>query len=231
MKPEKPKKSNPLLEIAFNVAIPSWLLMKFSGPEDLGVVLGLLVALAFPIGYSIYDYVRTKEANLISVFGFFSILLTGGIALFELNVQWLAIKEASIPALIAIFVILSGLYGKPLIAKILLNESVLKVDMVYKKLDELGKTNEFKRSMAFANKLLALTFVFSAIMNYILAKWLVTSPAGTALFNEELGHMTLMSYPVIAIPSMLMLGGLFYYVAKVIKGLTGYTFSDLVVEQ
>ena len=230
MKSEKPK-SKPLLEIIFNVALPSWLLMKFSGPEHLGVVLGLITALAFPIGYAIYDFARTRETNLISVFGFCSILLTGGIALFELNVQWLAIKEASIPGLIAVFVIISGMYGKPLIAKILLNESMLKVDMVYNKLEELGKTDEFKNNMSFANKLLALTFVFSSITNYLLAKWLVTSPAGTALFNEELGHMTLMSYPVIAIPSMIMLIGLFVYVAKVIKGLTGYKFSELMIDQ
>jgi len=78
---------------------------------------------------------------------------------------------------------------------------------------------------------LALTFVFSSIMNYLLAKWLVKSPAGTVMFNEELGHMTLMSYPVIAIPSMLMLVGLLIYVSKVIKELTGYKFTELMIQQ
>jgi len=230
MSSEKPQ-NKPLLEIIFNVALPSWLLMKFSGPEYLGVVLGLIVALSFPIGYAIYDYVRTKKANLISVFGFFSVFLTGGIALFELSVEWLAIKEASIPGLIAVFVVFSGIYGKPLIAKILLNESIINVDKVYNKLNDLGKMNEFVIRIAFANKLLALTFVFSSMMNYLLAKWLVKSPAGTVMFNEELGHMTLMSYPVIAIPSMLMLAGLLIYVTKVIKELTGYKFTELMIQQ
>jgi hypothetical protein len=51
------------------------------------------------------------------------------------------------------------------------------------------------------------------------------------MFNEELGHMTLMSYPVIAIPSMLMLAGLLIYVTKVIKELTGYKFTELMIQQ
>lgn len=224
-------KKQPIVEIIFNVALPSWILMKFSSPENLGAVAALIVALSFPLGYAIYDYLRTKEMNLISAFGFFSTLLTGGIALFELSVQWLAIKEASIPALIAIFTLFSGLYSKPLIAKLLLNEYMFKVDLIYEKLRELGHTEKFKEKIGFANNILALTFIFSAIMNYGLAKWLVTSPAGTVQFNEELGHMTLMSYPIIAIPSMLMLGALMFYVTKVIKNLTGYKFSDLLIEQ
>ena len=230
MTTKKPK-NNPLLEIIFNVALPSWVLMKFSSPEYFGVVAGLIIALAFPLGYAVYDYLRTKEMNLISVFGFLSTLLTGGIALFELGVHWLAIKEASIPALIAVFVVFSGVYGKPLIAKLLLNESMLKVELIYEKLCASGKTELFKAKIGFANKLLALTFIFSAVMNYVLAKWLVTSPAGTVSFNEELGHMTLMSYPIIAIPSMIMLGALMFYVSKVINNLTGYKFADLLVEQ
>tara|TARA_B110000238_G_scaffold173913_1_gene193316 strand:+ start:63 stop:755 length:693 start_codon:yes stop_codon:yes gene_type:complete len=230
MTTEKPK-NKPLVEIIFNVALPAWILMKFSSPEYLGVVAGLIIALSFPLGYAAYDYLRTKEMNLLSAFGFLSTLLTGGIALFELGVQWLAIKEASIPALIAVFTVFSGVYSKPLIAKLLLNEYMFKVELIYKKLRESEQTDVFKAKVGFANKLLALTFIFSAVMNYGLAKWLVTSPAGTVAFNEELGHMTLMSYPVIVLPSMIMLGALMFYVAKVIKNLTGYKLTDLLIVQ
>jgi len=71
--------------------------MKLSGPEYLGTVLGLVIALSFPVAYAIYDYNKTRTLNFISLLGFFSTLLTGGIALFELDVEWLAIKEAAIP--------------------------------------------------------------------------------------------------------------------------------------
>jgi len=62
--------------------------------------------------------------------------------------------------------------------------------------------------------MLAGTFLFSSVMNYLLARWVVTSPAGTEAFNAELGRMTLLSYPVIAIPSMLMMMGVMFYLAR-----------------
>jgi cell division protein FtsX len=77
-----------------------------------------------------------------------------------------------------------------------------------------------------ATYFLAGTFLFSAIMNYVLAKWIVTSPSGTQAFNEELGQMTLVSYPMIAIPSMVMMIGIFYYLWRSIRKLTGFTLEE-----
>ncbi len=222
------KKNNPLIEILFNIVAPSVILMKLSGPEYLGTVTGLIVALAFPTGYAIYDFIKVRSLNFISLLGFLSTLLTGGIALFELDVQWLAIKEAAIPAIIGFIVLMSGLFSKPLLAKLLLNSILFKLDAIYDALDEKGHSEQFKRKINHANLILAMTFVFSAVMNYVLAKWIVTSPAGTVEFNEQLGEMTFISYPVIAIPSTLMMMGIFYYVVKVITKLTGLTFEQML---
>jgi intracellular septation protein A len=224
----KRKKNNPLFEVVFNIIIPSIILMKFSGPEYLGTVVGLIVALVFPVGYGIYDFIKAGSLNFISLLGFLSTLLTGGIALFELNVEWLAIKEAAVPGIIGFTVLISGFFGKPLLAKVLLNSILFKLDAIYDALDERGNTQRFKQKITTANYILALTFVFSSTMNYILAKWIVTSPAGTVEFNEQLGEMTLLSYPVIAIPSMIMMIGIFFYVIKVITKLTGMTFEQMV---
>ena len=65
-------------------------------------------------------------------------------------------------------------------------------------------------------------------MNYVLAKWIVVSPSGTQAFNEELGRMTLVSYPVIAIPSMIMMMLIFYYLWRTIRRLTGYTLEEVM---
>lgn len=225
---DKRKKNNPLLEVVFNIIIPSIILMKFSGPDYLGTVFGLIVALAFPLSYGIYDFIKVRSLNFISLLGFLSTLLTGGIALFELDVEWLAIKEAAIPGMIGFTVLMSGFFGKPLLAKLLLNSILFKLDAIYAALEDRDNTFKFKQKIAKANFVLALTFVFSSIMNYVLAKWIVTSPAGTQAFNEQLGEMTLLSYPVIAIPSMLMLIGIFVYVIKVITALTGMKFENMV---
>jgi hypothetical protein len=65
-------------------------------------------------------------------------------------------------------------------------------------------------------------------MNYLLARWIVTSPAGTEAFNEELGRLTLMSYPMIALPSMAMTLGVVYYLAHGVKQLTGLTLTEML---
>ncbi|WP_111979347.1 VC0807 family protein [Algibacillus agarilyticus] len=222
------KKNNPLIELIFNIVVPSVILMKLSGPEHLGTVNGLLVALAFPVGYALYDFIKVRSLNFISLLGFLSTLLTGGIALFELDVEWLAIKEAAIPATIGVIVLLSGFFSKPLLAKVLLNSILFKLDDIYDALDAKNNAEKFKQKINRANHILAMTFAFSAVMNYVLAKWIVTSPAGTVEFNEQLGEMTFISYPVIAIPSTLMMLGIFYYVVKVITQLTGLKFEQML---
>jgi hypothetical protein len=73
--------------------------------------------------------------------------------------------------------------------------------------------------------MLAGSFLFSALMNYFLATWIVTSPAGSPAFNEELGRLTLLSYPMIALPSMLIMMGALYYLARSIKALAGLSLA------
>jgi len=226
--PSGNKKNNSLLELLFNIVVPSVILMKLTGPEYLGTVIGLIVALSFPVGYAIYDYIKISKLNLFSLLGFVSTLLTGGIALYELDVAWLAIKEAAIPTVIGVTVLISGFLRKPLLAKLLLTALIFKIDTIYEALAKSGNTEVFKQKINRANHLLAATFVFSAVMNYVLAKWIVTSPAGTVEFNEQLGEMTLISYPVIAIPSMIMLLGILFYVIKVITKLTGLKFNQML---
>jgi len=225
---QKPQPNNTFLELIFNIIIPSLILMKLSGDEYLGVVNGLIIALMFPIGYGIYDFVKTKSLNFFSLLGFLSTLLTGGIGLFQLDTEWLAIKEAAIPAVIGLVVLLSGYSRRPLLVKLILNPAIFNLTLIYDTLAEKDLTQTFKNKMHRANHLLASTFVFSATANYFLAKLVVTSPAGSVEFNEELGRMTMLSYPVIAIPSLLMLIAILVYVVKVITKLTDLKFEQVV---
>jgi len=228
MSTQAKRPNNTLLELIFNIVIPSVILMKLSGPEYLGSVYALVIALLFPLGYGLYDFINNRSMNFISLLGFFSTLLTGGIGLFELDVEWLAIKEAAIPSVIGLVVLISGFWGKPLIAKILLNPILFNLDLIYQTLSNKNKTDLFKAKIQRANHLLSITFVFSATMNYLLAKWIVVSPAGTTKFNEQLGEMTMLSYPVIAIPSMIMLGAIMFYVVKSVMKLTGLKLDQIL---
>ena len=96
---------NPLLSLGLNILIPVIILTRFSAEDRLGPVYGLLVALAFPVIYGLYDFTRRRNFNLFSALGVVGILLTGGVGLLKLDVQWIAIKEAGIPLILGIVVV------------------------------------------------------------------------------------------------------------------------------
>lgn len=224
-------KPRPMVDLLVSIIIPSVILMKFSGAEDLGASNALIIALAFPLSWGLFELVKYKQFNFIALLGLISVMLTGGIGLLKLDPEWLAIKEAAIPGLIGIAVLISAYTPYPIIRTLVYNPKFIHVDKIRQKLDEHGNISVFDNRLQNATYLLSSTFLFSSVMNYTLAKWVVTSPAGSAAFNEELGQMTLLSYPVIAIPSMLMMIGIFYYLWRTINGLTGLTLEDILIVQ
>ncbi len=223
------KKSSPLFEVVFNVLLPSFILMKFSGEEHLGTGLALLVALAFPIAYGGIELIRNKKFNFIAALGFVSVLLTGGIGFFELDTRWLALKEALIPGLIGLAVLGSTFTRYPFIQKVIFTPALLNISLIEERLRQFGNQAKFYRCLMTSNYLFASTFAFSSAMNYFLATWIVTSPAGTAAFNEELGKLTLYSYPAIAIPSMLMMLGIFYYIWRQVRAMTSLETEKIFI--
>ena len=222
-------KQRPLVDLMVSIVIPSVILMKFSGAEDLGATNALIVALAFPISWGCFELISYKKFNYIALLGLISVLLTGGIGLLELDNKWLAIKEAAIPGLIGVGVLISTYTRYPLIRTIVMNKAVINVDKVTGHLKEKGNVDLFNKQLRNANFFFAGTFVFSTIMNYILAKWIVVSPSGSSAFNEELGRLTFLSYPMIAIPSMIMMIGIMYYLWRTVTRLTGLTLEEVLV--
>jgi hypothetical protein len=203
--------------------------MKLSGDDALGATTALIVALAFPLGWGLFERVKYNKFNFFALLGLISVLLTGGIGLLQLDSQWLAIKEAAIPGLISIAVLVSTRTRYPLIKTLLYSPKIMDVDKIKQKLEDSGNTEEFEGRLLNATYLLSGAFFFSSVMNYILAKWIVTSAAGSTAFNEELGQMTLLSYPVIAIPSMIIMMAIFYYLWRTIHGMTGFSLEEILV--
>ncbi|ATC96871.1 VC0807 family protein [Pseudoalteromonas tunicata] len=222
------KKNNLLLDIIFSVVAPSVILMKLSSPEQLGPLYALLIALAFPLGWGAYDLAKSKTVNFIAALGLVSVLLTGGIGLFELDTKWLAVKEALVPAVFGLIVFASGFGKSPLVRKFLLDTGVMNTNLINQRLEETGTTQEFNARIRQANFYLSLTFVFSSVMNFVLATWLVTAPTGSEAFNEQLGELTLLSYPMIAIPAWLMMVAILFYIWRTLTRLTGLSMEQLL---
>ncbi|KAB2314715.1 MFS transporter [Betaproteobacteria bacterium SCN2] len=219
---------NPLLEITVTLLIPAVILMKLSGPEDLGAVNALLLALAFPFAWGVHALLRERKLNLLAVLGVVSVLLTGGIGLLELDAKWLAIKEAAVPGVIGLVVLASVRTRYPLVRTLLYNRTVLDVARVQAALDARGTAGAFENRLRKSTLMLAGTFFFSSAMNYFLATWVVVSPPGSPAFNEELGRLTLISYPMIALPSMLMMLLILYYLVRTIRTLAGLDVTDVL---
>ncbi len=223
------RKPRPLIDLLVSIVIPSIILMKFSGDEHLGATMALVVALAFPISLGLYELIRYRITNYIALLGLVSVFLTGGIGLLQLDTEWLAVKEAAIPAILGIGLMISAQLRYPLIKTLLFNPAILNTEKISRILNERGYTELFEARLLNATYLLSGTFFFSAVMNYLLATWIVTSPSGSAMFNEELGRLTLISYPVIAIPSMLMMLAIFYFLWRSVHNLTGLKIEEVLV--
>lgn len=226
--PRPASNGNPLLEIVITILIPAVILMQLSRPDRLGTAGALVLALAFPVGWGVLEGVRRRKLNWLAVLGVVSTLLTGGIGLLKLDPQWLAVKEAAVPGLIGLAVLGSNWTRWPLIRILVFNPALFDVPRIQQALVERRNTVRFELRLRTGTMLLAGTFFFSSAMNYVLARWIVTSPGGSEAFNEELGRLTLLSYPVIALPSMAMMIGLMYWLARGAKTLTGLDLGDML---
>ncbi len=225
-----PPKGGFLANLAFNIVIPVLILSRLSGEDSLGPSLSIVVALAFPIGYGLWDLRQSGKINPFSVLGVVSVFLTGGISLLQLDPQYIAIKEAAIPGCIGLAVLFTQKTRFPLVKMLILNAQLVKVDELYEALASEGNTAMFEKRLAQASMIVAGSFFMSSVLNYVLAKVILVSPPGTTEFSEELGKMTALSYPVIALPSMVVLLLAIWFVFSQIKKLTGKSLENFLVD-
>jgi len=227
--PEKPKRGGFLSNLAFNIIIPVIILSKFSGAEDLGPAWSIVVALSFPISYGLWDLKQSGKVNAFSILGIVSVFLTGGMSLLELDPKYIAIKEATVPAIIGIAVLITQKTKYPIIKVFILNEQIIKTDKLYSLLNAKNATEKFERILARSSYIVAASFALSSVLNYVLAKVILVSPPGTTAFSEELGKMTALSYPVIALPSMTVMMIAIWYLFSQIGKLTGESIENFIV--
>jgi hypothetical protein len=223
--------SSPLLNILVNIVFPAVILNKLSTPDRLGPFYAMMAALSLPFLYGAWEFFTTRNHNLISILGFVSILLTGGLGLLQVDGFWFAAKEASIPGIIALVTLGSLKTKKPLVKLMLYNDRVINTAKVEAALQERGSGKQFSDLMFKTTLILALSFVVSAVLNFFLAIWVLKAPAGTPEFNEQLGKMTALSYPVIVIPSLIVMMLAVWMLIRGIRQLTGLEMEQIISEQ
>lgn len=241
------KRENLLLNLAFNLIFPiillrkgdewfgallaEWLTVKEDDPQVAGII--LVAALSFPLGYGIRDFVVRQRFNVVSVLGFVSVLCTGGIGLLELSTQIFAIKEAALPAIIGLTLIIFRDHKNSLTRTFLYNPDILQVDLVESALNERGNSEKFAELLTRCSYYLAASFFLSSVLNYILARAIVTTePAiNKALYNEEVGEMMGWSFPVIALPCMLITIFVLWRLFAGIRELAGINPEEMIASK
>ncbi len=227
---QQAKKGGFFSNLLFNIVIPVVILSRFSGEEHLGPSLSIVIALAFPIGYGLWEMRLTGKINPMSVIGVVSVFLTGGISLLELDPKYIAIKEAAIPAILGLAVLISQKTRYPLVKTLIFNAQLIAIDKVNSALLENGNEHHLDRKLALVSYIIAGSFFLSSVLNYVLARVILVSPPGTTEFSEELGKMTALSYPVIALPSTIILMVAIFYLLTQLKKLTGLELENLLAD-
>jgi hypothetical protein len=224
----RPKAENLFLNLICNVALPTAIMSWGSGERALGPRWGLIVALLFPLGYGIHDFIQRRRFNFISGIGFVSVLITGGFGLMKLDGFWFAVKDGALPVLIGVAVLASIRAKEPLIHEILYNPQLIDVERIDAALTQRGTQAGFTQLMRTSSYLIAAAMFVSAALNYGFARAIITSPPGTEAFNKELAKMHWVSLLGLSIPTMAMM---FYALWRLLKGigeLSGLTLDEIL---
>jgi len=230
MSKEPRKEENPLISIMLNVVIPVIILTYLSKDKYLGPMWGLVVALILPIVYGTHTLIKQHRADFVSIIGIISVLLTGVFGILELPRIWMACKEAAIPLIIGLAIIISLKTPWPLIKKILMSEKIFNVTLLHEKLREKGNEAKFEKRLVGLTWGLASSMFLSAVLNFGLAMVILKSQPGTAEYSAELGKMMGLSYIVVMIPSMSVMILVLIALIKTLTHLTDLKMDDLLAE-
>jgi hypothetical protein len=227
----KNQNTSMFVNLVVNVFLPSIVLTKLSAPERLGPMLAFWLALSLPISFGLWEIVRNRKASFFAIFGLLNVALTGGLGLLQLDGYWFAVKEAAFPLILGIGVLVSTKTKLPVVRGLLLNENLVNLPKIMNQLDQSGRHKDFEQLIGRATLLFACSFFLSALLNFGLARFVLKSPTGSAEFNAELGKMTALSFPVIALPVLIFTGLIFWYLFGGISKITSLSKEEILRDQ
>ncbi len=229
----KAKQENPLLNLLLNILLPVTVLSMCSKEGNwysLGPKWALVVAVLLPVGYFIYDYHQRRKVNAFSIIGFVSVLFTGGLGLLNLSAQVFAIKEASVPLILAAVIWWTGRGEKPLVRTLLLNPEVVDSKKVEAAIAEHNARPAFDRLIKTSTWLLTGSMLMSAVLNYFLAIYFLDGlTPGSTEYTEAIGKQTGWGWLVIGVPSMAMMLYAMFRLFKGVKHLTGLDTDQILL--
>ncbi|MBK1789856.1 VC0807 family protein [Persicirhabdus sediminis] len=246
------QQENPLANIMWNVLIPvvalSFLSKGDNNPLEqaaneklwhIGPVWGMILAVSLPVIYGIHFFIKNKKANFFSILGIISILLTGGIALMTFQkdgtVQdhapfWFALKEAAVPMIFGITILVSHWTKTPLVRVFLYNPDFFNIPKIEKTVRAKGADSEYNKLIFTGTLLLSGSFFISSAMNYFLAMYLLNGNTGSQeVFNEAVGKLTAWGFAVIGLPMMVILMITMWKLVSGLQRMTGMDNEEILL--
>lgn len=242
------KEESPLANIILNVLLPVMVLSYMSKdggekPWHLGPHKALAIAIAIPLAYGIYHFIKTQKFNLFSGIGLISVLLTGGVTLYLWNEDgsvkpdaplWFGLKEAIQPIILGVVVLASHRTKSPLFREFIYNDGIFDVSRVEKKVKEGGLEEPYNK-LLFKNTLIfCASFIISAILNMFLAHYFLGSLDFNAenareLYNQGVAKITGWGFVVIGLPLFVLAGFVMFKHAKDLRKLTGLEKDEVML--
>jgi len=130
--------------------------------------------------------------------------------------------------IIAIVIYVSIKMNKNVVSSLFFNEDVIDMKRINCVLDEKGKREEFDTMFRKSSYWVVVSFLLSSILNFTLARIILQSPPGTEAYTAEIGKLTGLSFPVIAVPCTIILVVVMFYIFKQITRLTGIPLEEIV---
>ncbi|MEL1223036.1 MAG: VC0807 family protein [Candidatus Neomarinimicrobiota bacterium] len=248
--PKNIEKESPLISICFNIFIPVLILkngdnwihkildlfdisvlpLQLKGEINLSSIT-FLIALIFPVAYFIYDLLKRKNVNIISILGFINVLLTGGIGIFGerfgLSKNWFIIKEGALPSLIGLALITLRKIRKESFNNILLNDMLFDNYKISSSIN-YERQNEFERIVYKAGSHFIMGLFISSFLQFVLASIIVTADPGEPLFTEQVATMTWVSFLAVFVITLSIVGKGYLGLISGIEKITGLKREDFL---
>ena len=234
-----PPQDNPFANIVINVLAPVLVLSYLSEEGDklwhIGPMWAMIVALALPIGYGLWHYVKYRQMNVFSLIGLLSVILTGAITIYLWSggesvrkhaALLFGIKEAVQPLVLGSLFLITHKMGKPLLNVFLYNDTIFNLPLIEEAIAEKGRAADYKGLLWKSTLLFFGSFLVSSVANLGLAFYFLgdldpSSADWKQLYNSDVAMITGWGFVVIGVPVVVVSGFILWYLVTGLKRLTG----------
>ncbi len=233
--------SKTFLNVVLSVLAPVIILDTCSteGPKlwEVGTTWAMVIALALPIGCGVYSLIDKGKVEILTLFGLVGTILTGVVTIYANTGSatairpdapwWYAAKEALIALLLAGAMLVKSRGKDSMLRVFIYTDSVFDVAGIESDITQQGKEQAYDALLQRINRIMAASFIFSAVANFLLALHfllpVLDKPAAEQAleYNYAVSSMTWWGYLTIAVPLLITMVCIIRYLFRSLQQLTG----------